>query len=191
MTAGQAIQIASRNKKDWETPWWVVKGVEACFNVRFTLDAAGTEANKKAPRVITVEQDALSSRPWGKDETVWLNPPYGKEEVPAFIHRSLTALETGEATEIWMLIPNATDTAVWEHIWAYATEIHFVIGRIVFLGDNSVGNTRGSVLLRFKRNMTGEFGAKAFPCDRQWLFVEGNRQPRRNGTIRRARGTPE
>jgi len=176
MTAGQAIQIMSQNRKDWETPWWVVRGVEICFDVRFTLDAAGTEANKKAPKVITKEQDALSAKIWGKDEVVWLNPPYGAKEVPAFVNRAMIAVETGEAREVWMLIPNATDTEVWEAIWALASEIHFVIGRIIFEGEGSHGNTRGSVLVRFKRHGLAH-ECRAQGIDRDWIRRSARHHP--------------
>lgn len=61
MTGADHAQAYSiLDKKDWETPEWIVRGVERLYGIKFTLDAAASESNKKAPRFIDESQNALT-----------------------------------------------------------------------------------------------------------------------------------
>jgi phage N-6-adenine-methyltransferase len=144
--------LNAQNKKDWETPIAFVRGIEKTWGLTFTLDAAATAENRKAPRFIDYETNALTSA-WGTNETVWINPPYGAWEIAAFIRRALEAIQNGEATTICFLIPNATENTIWQDtIFPNASELCFIGGRISFEsgGYPIQGNTKGSVLVFFR-----------------------------------------
>lgn len=155
--ADHAQAMNAINKKDWETPDWLVRGVERLWGFTFTLDAAASAQNTKAPRYIDAAQNALTTA-WGTDEKVWVNPPYGEWEIPAFLSRSLDAIETKEAALVCFLIPNATENDAWyQYIFPFAAEICFIKGRVSFEANGRAiqGNTRGSVLVFFKRGHSG------------------------------------
>lgn len=60
---------------EWETPQDVFDRLNAEFH--FTLDPCSTDQNAKCRKHYTKEQDGLK-QDWS-GETVWCNPPYGKE----------------------------------------------------------------------------------------------------------------
>mgnify|MGYP001589189719 FL=1 len=68
-----------RSKQDYGTPWEFIRAVEARFG-KLDIDLAGTERNKKAPKVITPEQDSLGSAAhlWPMNRRCWLNPPFSR-----------------------------------------------------------------------------------------------------------------
>ena len=60
---------------EWETPQDFFESLDAEFH--FTLDPCCTDENAKCEKHYTRQQDGLSQS-W-KGETVFCNPPYGKE----------------------------------------------------------------------------------------------------------------
>jgi phage N-6-adenine-methyltransferase len=112
----------------WATPWPVLTDLERRFGA-FDLDPCCEPHTAKAPMFYTVEDDGLS-KPWFGN--VYVNPPYSNPR--AWCERALQATQSGEADTVVMLLPCATDTA-WFHeiVWPHA-ELHFVRGRVRFLG---------------------------------------------------------
>jgi len=67
---------------EWETPKDFFDRLDAEFH--FTLDVCATAENAKCKRFYTKDQDGLRQDWTG--ETVWCNPPYGRE-MPRWIEK--------------------------------------------------------------------------------------------------------
>jgi phage N-6-adenine-methyltransferase len=129
MAKFDANRFASR-KQDWTTPDGLFEPLQAEFN--FTLDAAASPENARAPLFFTANEDGLE-QDWGH-HTVWLNPPYGDGVggLAAWVRKSADAAAKG-ATVV-MLIPARTNT-VWFHDYCLAlAEVRFIKGRPKFGG---------------------------------------------------------
>ena len=72
----------SSKTEEWETPQSFFDALDAEFH--FTLDVCSTDENAKCAKHYTKEQDGLAQDWTG--ETVWCNPPYGRE-MPKWIAR--------------------------------------------------------------------------------------------------------
>jgi len=134
-----AKALHSSNRDDWETPDAFFQFLDAHF--RFTLDAAASANNAKCARYLT---DALRVS-WGA-ETVWLNPPYGRG-IGAWIRKAADAADAGATVVV--LCPARTDAAWWHEHALRAAEVHFIRGRLHFVGAES-GAPFPSALLVFR-----------------------------------------
>lgn len=81
----------------------------------------------------TQEGDGLSM-PWGVPGEGWLpsvycNPPYGKAREP-WVERCISAAMMGQ--KVVLLIPSATDTAVFQRAMESADSVCFIKGRVKF-----------------------------------------------------------
>jgi phage N-6-adenine-methyltransferase len=116
-------------KQDWETPWDFFKPIDDEFH--FTLDAAASNENKKAPDYISEDQDGLSV---GWSGVVWLNPPYGKGKQPisAWVKKARQEQLNGVTTV--MMIPARTNTNWFHDVCLKYAEVRFVRGRPKFGG---------------------------------------------------------
>jgi len=114
------------NTDMWATPQGFYDDLNKEFN--FTLDPCATHQNAKCDRYYTKEDDGLS-KDWN-GETVFCNPPYGREIAP-WVQKCLT---TKGGVRV-ALLPARTDTR-WFHDYIYGkAEIRFVKGRLKF-GDS-------------------------------------------------------
>lgn len=116
------------NSDKWATPWPIVRQLEERYGV-FDLDPCCEPHTAKAPTFYTAEDDGLA-QPWFGN--VFVNPPFSNPR--AWCRRAIEAVRTGEADQVVMLLPAAVDTA-WFHeiVWPNA-ELHFLRGRVRFLG---------------------------------------------------------
>ena len=122
-------------RQDYETPHELVAALSAEFGP-FEVDFAGSEANKKAPKVFTVEQDSLSLDWSGL--VGFLNPPYGRMTKP-FVKKAATS-----RCKATCVLPARTDTK-WFHEFVWdkknrkprpnVVHLDFVPGRVKFLID--------------------------------------------------------
>ena len=112
----------------WATPWPLVLDLEERFG-KFDLDPCCEPHTAKAPKFYTIDEDGLSLPWFGR---VFVNPPFSKPR--PWCDRVLRAVKDGEVETVVMLLPCATDTA-WFHdvVWPHA-ELHFIRGRVRFLG---------------------------------------------------------
>ena len=114
-----------------ETPQDFFDALNAEFH--FTLDPCSTDENAKCEKHYTKEQDGLA-QDW-KGETVFCNPPYGRE-MPKWIRKCYEHMTSGGGTAV-MLIPARTDIkAFHEYIYGKA-EIRFIKGRLKFGGSKN------------------------------------------------------
>jgi phage N-6-adenine-methyltransferase len=110
---------------EWSTPEWLFKELDKEFH--FTLDAACTHENAKTSKHYTKTEDGLRQS-W-KDETVWLNPPYGRV-IGDWIAKAYQESQNG--ANVVCLIPSRTDTRYWHDYVMKAKEIRFIKGRLRF-----------------------------------------------------------
>lgn len=122
--------LFSSATEEWETPKEFFNALDAEFH--FTLDPCSTDENTKCAKHYTKEQDGLAQDWTG--ETVFCNPPYGRE-MPKWIAKCAEHGASGGIAV--MLIPARTDTkAFHKYIWGMA-EIRFVKGRLKFGGSRN------------------------------------------------------
>ena len=118
----------SSNTPEWATPQDFYDALDAEFH--FTLDPCSTDENAKCEKHYTKADDGLTQDWTG--ETVYCNPPYGRE-MPKWIKKCYEHYLNG-GTAV-MLIPARTDTkAFHEYIYGKA-DIRFIKGRLRF-GDS-------------------------------------------------------
>ena len=123
--------LFTSNTSEWETPqeFFDELNNEFCF----TLDPCSTDENAKCVKHYTKEQNGLL-QDW-RGETVFCNPPYGRE-MQKWIKKCYEHYIRG-GTAV-MLIPARTDTkAFHDYIYGKA-EIRFIRGRLRF------GNSKNS-----------------------------------------------
>lgn len=116
----------SSDRMDWETPTHLFDQLDAEFH--FTVDAAASETNHKCERYFTAQSDGLT-QDWS-GETVFCNPPYGRE-LPKWVEKCHREAQK-PGTTVVMLIPSRTDTR-WFHSFIHRrAEVRFIKGRIKF-----------------------------------------------------------
>ena len=112
----------------WETPQNFFDQWNELYD--FKTDVCATAENAKCERYYTPEQDGLKQEWTG---TCWMNPPYGYG-IGKWIKKAYESALRG-ATVV-CLLPARTDTAWW-HEYCIRGKVHFVRGRIKFVGAKS------------------------------------------------------
>ena len=137
----------SSQTDQWATPQDFFNKLNEEFH--FTLDPCADEFNHKCDRYYTKEQDGLLQS-W-EDETVFCNPPYGRE-IGKLVQKCFLEVEDGGCKCVVMLIPARTDTQ-WFHKYIYnnAAEIRFIKGRLKF-GDSDNSAPFPSMVVVFKKS---------------------------------------
>lgn len=128
---GARVSSGKDSKQDYETPPEFVQAVEYRLAVKFGIDLAGTEQNKKASLVITAEQDSLSVA-WNdlKMGPGWLNPPFAK--IGPWADKFV--IESRLGFKGVMLTPASVDT-IWHRDYVYGkARVLFPYPRIQFVG---------------------------------------------------------
>lgn len=127
---------------EWATPQKLFDPLDAEFH--FTLDPCSTDQNAKCEKHYTKVQDGLAQDWTG--ETVWCNPPYGRD-VGKWIRKCYEHF-MGGGTAV-MLLPARTDTKVFhEYIYGKA-EIRFIRGRVRF-GNSKYNAPFPSMIVIYK-----------------------------------------
>jgi site-specific DNA-methyltransferase (adenine-specific) len=153
---GMSVHFSSKTD-EWPTPQWLFDALHREFG--FTLDPCSTPANAKCPKHYTRVEDGLS-RSWA-DETVWMNPPYGRE-IGDWMAKAYQAARDDQATVV-CLVPARTDTKWW-HDYAMKHEIRLLRGRLQF-GDATASAPFPSavVIMRPKTSRLGTMPAREAP----------------------------
>lgn len=118
----------SSKSNEWETPQELFDWLDREFH--FTLDPASTHENAKCAKHYTQEENGLA-QDW-RGETVFCNPPYGRE-LPLWIEKA--AKSAGGGTTVVMLIPARTDTRAFHDLILDKAEVRFLRGRLKFSGS--------------------------------------------------------
>lgn len=119
--------LFSSNTSNWETPQDFFDRLDALYH--FTLDAAATPENAKCSRYFTAADNGLAQS-WG-GETVWCNPPYGRE-IQKWVRKGYEEAKK-PGTVVVMLLPARTDTA-WFHEYCRRGDVVFLRGRLKYSG---------------------------------------------------------
>ena len=113
---------------EWHTPQDLFDSLNKQF--RFTLDPCSNDTNAKCEKHYTQADDGLS-KSWA-GETVFMNPPYGRE-IGKWVEKAYReSLQSG--TVVVCLIPARTDTKYWHDYVMKAHYVHLVKGRVKFGG---------------------------------------------------------
>lgn len=110
----------SSGRESWrqnrQTPWWVVRYLEAAIGEPFALDACADIHNAKAPRWWGPEQDALTQDWSSVNRWIFCNPPFrNKREVIeryATAHQACLVLGCAPWESWWHQALSCSD-AVW------------------------------------------------------------------------------
>ena len=125
---------------EWSTPWDFFNQLNDEFH--FTLDPCCTHENRKCEKYFTQDDDGLS-KSWD-NETVFCNPPYGRE-----IGKWVKKASEARGGVVVMLIPSRTDTSYF-HDYIYGkAELRFVRGRLKF-GDGKAPAPFPSMIVIFR-----------------------------------------
>ena len=123
--------LFSSASHEWETPQEFFDALNKKFN--FTLDPCCTHENAKCQKHFTKAENGLLQS-W-KGETVFCNPPYGRE-LPRWIEKCYE--ESLKGATVVMLIPARTDTKAFHKYIYHKAEVRFIQGRLKF------GNSKNS-----------------------------------------------
>ena len=117
--------MMTSNTPEWSTPQGLFDELDKEFH--FTLDPCATKRNAKCAKFYTKKDDGLS-KDWS-DETVFMNPPYGRE-IGKWVKK---ISEQGGVA----LLPARTDTK-WFHNYIYKkADVRFIKGRLKFGGSKN------------------------------------------------------
>ena len=109
----------------------------------FTLDAAANDDNHKCSRYYSIEQNSLLQS-W-KGETVFLNPPYGRD-LTLWVAKA--SQEAANGATVVCLLPARTNVQ-WFHSYVLGkAEIRFLKGKVKF-GEMKTGAPFGSMIVIF------------------------------------------
>ena len=135
--------LFSSASAEWETPQNLFDELNEQYH--FTLDPCSTDENAKCEKHYTKKQNGLKQDWTG--ETVFCNPPYGRE-ISGWVKKCYEHF-MGGGTAV-MLIPARTDTK-WFHEYVYGkAEITFLRGRLHF--NNSKWNAPfPSMIVTFRK----------------------------------------
>jgi hypothetical protein len=98
------------------------------------LDPASSDVaqrNVGAKRYLTPDDNGLQQKWLGR---VWLSPPQGRGQMPAWTGKLIEEYELGRVTEAILLVPNATDTEWCHRLYAFDGGLPWITprGRIQF-----------------------------------------------------------
>lgn len=148
---------------EWYTPKWIIDELGP-----FDLDpcAPMEPPYPIAPLSYNKQQDGLAQT-WPKDAVVWMNPPYSRAPLKAFVEK-LAAHNNGMA-----LLANRQDNLLFQNIiFPHAASMIFMRHRVKFLRpDGTTGHPFfGSCLVAFGL----ECDRRLRQCNIQGKFVELN-----------------
>ena len=123
----QGVMFSSKSN-EWETPQSFFERLNEALGP-FTLDPCATEETTKVPGNFFTQEDDGLLKDWD-GQTVFMNPPYGREISMWMRKAYLESLKP--STRVVCLIPARTDTRYWHDYCMKAKEIHFVKGRLKF-----------------------------------------------------------
>lgn len=153
---------------EWYTPMPYAEAARRVLG-RIDLDPASSdEANQvvKATRYYTIEDDGLAQEWRGN---VYMNPPYSTDLIGKFGDKLLDHLSRGDVPSAIVLVNNATDTAWFHSMAAWANALCFPRGRIRFWspGGEIGAPLQGQAILYFGQDRSkfsaefAEFGIVA------------------------------
>lgn len=139
--------LFTSNTEEWATPQAFFEELNKEFN--FTLDPCATQENAKCKKFFTKEQNGLLQS-W-QGETVFCNPPYGKE-ISKWVEKADEEAQRG-ATVV-LLIPARTDTKYFHKFIYKRYETRFIQGRLHFNESKNAAPFPSMVVIMKKGSVT-------------------------------------
>jgi phage N-6-adenine-methyltransferase len=144
LMAANANHLAQgTGENEWYTPSDVVGMVYQTMGGVDLDPASNDEANETvgAKEYFTQEDDGLLKEWHGK---VWLNPPYSRELIGAFVQKLIQEYQEGRVEEAIMVSHNNTDTKWFQALARVASAVCFPARRIKFYrGDDVAAPVNG------------------------------------------------
>lgn len=129
---------APTNRDEWMTPEWLLNIARDSMGGGIEFDPCSTEiANRLvgANVYFTKEQDGLSQE-WLPHARVFMNPPYSRGVIDAFVERLTDNWKSGLIDQAFVITNNVTDST-WAHrMFNECTSLCFLRGRVHFLGPD-------------------------------------------------------
>ena len=124
---------------EWFTPPEILIPVRALFGGRIDLDPCTTENNPTGAMSFYTKQDyAAALTAWTCYDSVFCNPPYGKEMYD-WIERVVTTASYGTQAVLLLAASSRWDQAKWQRIFSPAlSAMCMPIGRVKFLNSEGV-----------------------------------------------------
>ena len=132
--------LFSSKTDEWPTPDYLFKALDREF--KFSVDVCATHLNTKSKRYYTKAEDGLS-KDWS-GETVWLNPPYGRQ-IKFWMEKAF--LSSTQGATVVCLVPARCDAAWWHRWCMKASEIRYLQGRITFVGAKSAAPFPSAIVI--------------------------------------------
>lgn len=153
-------KIYHNSKDEWYTPLSVIEYVKEQMG-HIDLDPATTARNAKLmeiPNFYTEETNGLD-KPWyGK---VWLNPPFSNKK--EWIRKARQEIDNGNCERIFILLPMAFETMLWQEQILGKAIIHIPNRRISFIDGNTLKQKADipftSVLFEMNKTGSAPFGS--------------------------------
>jgi hypothetical protein len=116
---------------EWYTPAPIVEAARKVLGAIDLDPASCVAANEvvKAERFYDIVLDGLT-QPW--TGRIWLNPPYASDLIGKFVEKLTYHLNSEDIAEAIILVNNATETAWFQDLAAYASAVCFPKGRIKY-----------------------------------------------------------
>ena len=147
-TGGQAATASQTGNNEWYTPSeWIERARQAMGTL--DVDPASSEVAQQtvqASEWYDQERDGLQQEWQGN---VWLNPPYARGLIDAFIEKLAEQFQSGIAKQAIVLVDNRTDTRWFQVLCSIASAVAFTKGRVNFYNETveSSSPANGSVFV--------------------------------------------
>lgn len=149
------MKMNVRGNDNFQTPQGLYDQLDKIFN--FTLDAACTTQDCKAPRGLYHDEgvDALACS-WG-GERVFCNPPFSRKA--EFIAKAYNEVINGDCPVVVMVLPsNCQDGRAFQQYIKKQFFYETLSGRVAFInpttGEPQQGNNAGTTIVYFKKDIT-------------------------------------
>lgn len=116
---------------EWYTPAPIANAARSVLGAIDLDPASCAVANEviKAEKFYGIVLDGLTQSWAGR---IWLNPPYASDQIGRFVEKLTYHLNSEDITEAIVLVNNATETAWFQDLAAYASAVCFPKGRIKY-----------------------------------------------------------
>lgn len=125
---------------EWYTPPYIIEAARKTMGGIDTDPATSLKANEvvKAKTIYTIDNCGLRNDWLGN---IWLNPPYARGLVDAFVDHAIEVFVHGSAKQGCILVNNATETRWFQKLLKYCDSVCFLNQRVRFILP--CGNPKG------------------------------------------------